>query len=84
MYEHYGRMCNCCGEEEPLFLTIDHVTNDASDDIMKNGHRRAGRPLFVKIIRSAFPDTYQILCFNCNLGKNINKGTCPHIEEYNE
>lgn len=25
-----------------------------------------------------FPQGYQTLCFNCNSGKAINKGTCPH------
>ena len=29
-----GYQCACCGETEPMFLTIDHVGNDGAD------HRR--------------------------------------------
>jgi len=25
-----------------------------------------------------YPDGFQVLCFNCNVGKYLNKGTCPH------
>lgn len=30
------------------------------------------------IIRNNFPKDLQILCWNCNMGKNVNKGVCPH------
>jgi hypothetical protein len=26
--DYYGSSCECCGEKEPLFLTVDHVKND--------------------------------------------------------
>ena len=28
--------------------------------------------------RNNFPEGFQVLCFNCNCGKEINKGVCPH------
>jgi len=24
------------------------------------------------------PAGFQVLCFNCNIGKQLNDGTCPH------
>lgn len=72
--DHYGRKCNCCGEEVTLLLTVDHVNNDGSFD--KNN--RSGTSLYRKVIKENYPDKYQILCFNCNMGKNRNKGICPH------
>lgn len=74
----YGGKCNCCGETELSFLTIDHVNNDGS---LEKSHERGGHGLYRKIIKAGFPDIYQILCFNCNLGKYYNDGTCPHQKE---
>jgi len=68
----YGNKCACCGETTPQFLTIDHVNND--------GHKDRGRgfKLFARIIRQGFPADYRILCFNCNCGRELNGGICPH------
>lgn len=77
--QHYGNKCNCCNESEYRFLTIDHVNNDG------NKHRaelksRAQAHLYRTIIKENYPDKYQILCFNCNMGKALNNGICPHIK----
>lgn len=77
---HYskGRFdCNCCGERELLFLSIDHVNNNGS------AHRNAlgvkpGTGLYRYIINNDFPQDFQILCHNCNHGKHLNGGICPH------
>jgi hypothetical protein len=71
---YYGNKCICCGETEPKFLTIDHVLNDGA------AHRKEvhGDKIYSHIIKANFPDTFQILCWNCNLGKHINGGVCPH------
>lgn len=79
VFEHYGNACNCCGEDEELFLTIDHINNDGNTtDRWRDGKRITGRNLYVKIISSGFPNTYQLLCMNCNFGKSMNYGICPH------
>lgn len=76
---HYGQKCNCCGEIMLKFLTIDHVNNDGNKDRQgKNKYRISGWFLYKKIIKENFPDTYQILCMNCNFGKRMNNGICPH------
>ncbi len=78
VYTHYKPICKCCGEAEILFLTIDHVNNDGFKDVYKDGGRIGGSALCRRIIKEGFPDTYQIMCMNCNLGKSRNNGICPH------
>ena len=74
VFDYYGNRCSCCGETEPKFLTIDHVNNDG------NEHRKTihGDKIYPHIIKENFPQTFQILCWNCNLGKMLNGGVCPH------
>jgi len=73
VFAHYGEACACCGEDTPLFLTIDHVNNDGAD------HRREiGRRLYGWLVSHGFPEGYQTLCYNCNSGKHLNGGKCPH------
>ena len=82
VYDHYGRVCNCCGETTLEFLSIDHVNNDGNLDKHPGGeYRITGQNLYSKIIRLKFPSSYQILCMNCNFGKKMNDGVCPHIAE---
>lgn len=80
IYAHYGSSCKCCNEATMLFLSIDHVNNDGHKD-KTNGKRPGGRDLYNKIIREGYPNTYQILCMNCNHGKARNNGVCPHEGE---
>lgn len=76
VFDHYGWSCQCCGEDEPIFLTIDHVNNDGHE-ARKLGLKGGGYT-YRLIIRAGFPDTYQVLCFNCNRGRWLNGGVCPH------
>ena len=78
VYAAYGNVCNCCGETNSLFLTVDHVNNDGHKDKDKNGDRYSGTSLYIRIIKADFPPEFQILCYNCNMGKARNKGVCPH------
>ncbi len=78
VFDHYGYICVCCGENNTLFLSIDHIDNDASADKWSNGKRITGWLLYAKIIRDGYPDGYQTLCMNCNWGKRMNEGVCPH------
>ncbi len=78
VYDHYGRKCNCCGETEILFLSVDHVNNDGNTHKHRSGQRVLGAALYGQIVSSGYPDSYQILCMNCNYGKHKNSGVCPH------
>lgn len=80
VFAHYGNKCLCCGETEPKFLTLDHINNDGHMD--RGPKRRLTAKLLDrhrKIIATNFPDTYRILCFNCNCGRERNGGICPHM-----
>ena len=78
VFEHYGNECACCGEDEFIFLSIDHINNDPSADKTSGGHRVGGDTLYRRLIRKGFPEGYQLLCYNCNFGKYYNGGICPH------
>ncbi len=78
VFEHYGNICNCCGETEFLFLSIDHVNNDGNTHIGKSGARVTSGYLYSQIITAGYQDTYQLLCMNCNFGKRMNNDICPH------
>lgn len=75
-----GCICNCCGETEPLFLSIDHINNDGAAHRKALGGRYAGggKKVYDWIVKSGFPDGFQVLCMNCNWGKHRNHGVCPH------
>jgi len=68
--------CFCCGETQLEFLTLDHRNNDG------NIERKKGLPggarLYDKLKAQKFPEGYQVMCFNCNCGRAINNGICPH------
>lgn len=79
VFNHYGRQCNCCGECILQFLSIDHINNDEHKEVWaSNGRRITGIQLYARIVASGFPDYYQTLCMNCNFGKRMNDGICPH------
>lgn len=78
VFEHYGNICACCGETNDLFLSIDHINNDGHLEVWKSGKRIGGRQLYQKIVKADYPNKYQLLCMNCNYGKRMNGGICPH------
>lgn len=78
VFSHYGYYCSCCGEATKEFLSIDHVNNDGNLHIWPSGTRITGVHLYQKIVAAGFPDIYQVYCMNCNFGKRMNNGVCPH------
>ena|SRR3990167_2178626 len=76
--EHYGGHCFCCGERTPKLLTIDHKNNDGRKTQRKSGARLTGESLYCFIVKNNFPADLQIACFNCNIGRQNNRGVCPH------
>jgi len=87
VYSHYGGYkCACCGETEPVFLTIDHINNDGAKHRVKMAHGRIGRTgrgcsgirIYYWLKRHNYPLGFQVLCYNCNHGKYLNGGICPH------
>lgn len=71
-----GYRCQCCGETEPKFLTIDHVNNDGGEHRKEIG--KSNSALLTWLKGNGYPSGFQVLCFNCNIGKSLNNGICPH------
>lgn len=79
VFEAYGGYkCACCGETEPLFLSIDHIYNDGNEMRKDGTHRRGGTAFYRWIKMTNYPPGFQVLCMNCNTGKHRNGGVCPH------
>ncbi len=79
VFHHYcGKdiKCMCCGEKVLKLLTLDHKNDDGKE------HREVlgGENPYDYLIRVNFVTHYefQVLCYNCNLGRYRNGGTCPH------
>lgn len=75
VFAHYGRTCACCGESEPGFLTIDHVNGCGREVRKEHG---LGSTFYRWLRKSRFPEGFQTLCYNCNMGRAKNGGVCPH------
>jgi hypothetical protein len=77
----YGNRCACCGEARREFLAVDHVNGGG------NKHRReigkCAINLHRLIIKKGFPNTYRLLCHNCNQARGA-YGYCPHEREKSE
>jgi len=79
---YYGKgrlQCVCCGESNYPMLTLDHIQNNGNKE--RKIVRRTGHNMYRYLIKMKFPEGYQTLCFNCNSGKQINGGICPHKEK---
>lgn len=83
VFDHYGSTCICCGESDKRFLSIDHTNNDGYAHRAKLGTKVRGSNLYRWIVKHDYPSDLQVMCFNCNMGRAINGGICPH-KEYND
>lgn len=79
MQKYGGAICACCGEVEFGFLTMDHINNDgAQHRKMISESEFKGMRIYPWLKKHGFPPGFQVLCFNCNCGRQINGGICPH------
>jgi hypothetical protein len=76
-----GYRCKCCGETEPRFMTIDHVNNDGAIHRKTIGGVHGRSQIYRWLRRHAYPEGFQVLCFNCNSGRQLNGGICPHKQQ---
>jgi len=78
--KHYGAMCKCCEETREEFLALDHVGGWGKDHKDLKGRKIGSYRLYAYIIRENFPDTFRVLCHNCNSSHGY-YGYCPHDRE---
>lgn len=68
--------CNCCSEATMMFLALDHVNGGGRKQMQELG----GGGYWSWLRKNNFPPGFQILCHNCNMGRQLNGGICPHKE----
>lgn len=79
-FEAYGGcFCKCCQEYRFCFLTIDHIKRDGAAHRREIGRGADGIYSWLK--RNNYPEGFRVLCFNCNSGRELNNGICPHEQE---
>ena len=71
--EHYGKSCQCCGEDNYEFLCFDHINGGG------HKHRKTIKSgnLARWLIKNNFPEGFRVLCHNCNMSLGF-YGYCPH------
>jgi hypothetical protein len=76
--QYGGIICSCCGETEFCFLALDHINNNGNKHRKLINNGRGGLTFYAKLKVLGFPSGFQVLCHNCNVGKYVNGGICPH------
>lgn len=67
--------CACCGESTLPFLTFEHINGGGREH-----RRKTGGGGFISWLRTNnYPEGFEVLCMNCNHGRRVNAGTCPHV-----
>lgn len=85
--------CECCGENEFRFLSIDHVNQDGAArrktlarklgrKSANNDRSRGQLPSDASVVRHLINNAdervgLQVLCYNCNFARNAHR-VCPH------
>lgn len=63
-----------------MFLTLDHLNNDGG-----GRNRVSNAQQIAKLRNLGWPKNgYGLACFNCNTGRYINGGVCPHQQTQEE
>ena len=73
--KYYGGKCQCCGEDRPSMLNIDHINNNG------NKHRQEiGPDIYQWLETNNYPKGFRCLCWSCNCSLG-HMGYCPHKPE---
>lgn len=74
LLEMYGQVCFCCEESNQKFLTF--VCPARHPTWRKQKTKRVYEFYLEKKVEGM-----QTLCWNCSLGRQMNKGVCPHVQK---
>ena len=72
LYKLLGNKCVVCKESDPIYFQIDHVNNDSHIQWKNNGKKGSRKTTMKKYLTS--PESYQLMCANCNHAKRMNDG----------
>lgn len=74
LFKRYGEKCERCAESRKPFLTIDHRKG--------GGTKERRSQTFIKwansLLKGPKRRDIRVLCWNCNCGRQMNGGVCPH------
>lgn len=80
MLNAYGNKCECCGEIEPAFLSLEHKKRNGQKHRNRLG---SGFAIWLEIRSQGFSkEDYTLLCMNCQRGTLLLEG-CPHKRSQN-
>jgi hypothetical protein len=65
VFEHYGMICACCGNNRFETLTIDHIDGKGIEQ-RRELNNPGGVHFYHWLIENNFPEGYQTLCNPCN------------------
>ena len=78
--EYYGGKppkCAECGESRIACLSIDHIDNNGAEhrrEITKEyGYKLGGNQILMWLKKNNYPEGFQILCYNCNIIKEMSR-----------
>jgi hypothetical protein len=80
--EAKGGKCECCGDSEPRFLTLDHVNGDGAAHRRQYGDNAGNstQAIYRWVRDHPCDPAFRLLCYNCNCGRGAS-GRCPHEED---
>jgi hypothetical protein len=79
-YSQNKMQCKLCKEKIFEFLTVDHVVGRKK---MGHGKVMKGPRLYGWLKKNNFPEGFQILCFNCNIIKELERKKKFHLQTKN-
>jgi hypothetical protein len=71
----YGGECVCCGEDNVMFLSLDHKDGGGTKE--RDDSNIMGTRLYRSLRKLPVDPKYQVMCYNCNFAKG-DRGICPH------
>ena len=72
-----GYICNCCKVIDPDVLCIDHI-NGGGEKHRREMKNSSSIRTYKWLRDNNYPDGFQVLCHNCNSGRELNGRICPH------
>ena len=73
--EAYGGKCECCGENQLIYLSVDHINCDGAEH--RRELKKSGTKFYEWLVANDYPTGFRVLCMNCNTALGM-YGYCPH------